>query len=252
MSGQVITIDGAGSRIPAYVAIPDGPGAHQGVVVAMHIFGIDRFVRGKCDELAEAGFVAIAPYLFHRTDVSHEDLGSFEYADASRWERMPTLKATLKDDEVVEDMLAAASYLRNLDTVGPRLGVTGFCIGGRIAYLMAVRTDAFSACADFYGGEIESSWGDGMPPLEQTDRLNCALAGFFGNDDYNPTPAAVDRLEEELRKHNKPYEFHRYDGTNHAFNDPFNPDRWREHAGTDSLEKLTAFFRRELTVRGSA
>jgi carboxymethylenebutenolidase len=251
MNGQVVTIDSAGGRIPAYISHPEGPGSHPGVVVAMHIFGIDRFVRGKCDELAEAGFMAIAPYLFHRTDVSHEDLGGFDYADGSRWERVPTLKATLNDDEIVEDMLAAASYLRSLDTVGQRLGVTGFCIGGRIAYLMAVRTDAFSACADFYGGEIEQSWGDGVPPLDQTNQLSCALAGYFGNDDYNPTPADVDRLEEELRKHNKPYEFHRYEGANHAFNDPFNPDRWREHAGMDSGEKVAEFFTRELTVRSS-
>ncbi len=118
MSGQVITIESAGSRIPAYVATPDGPGTHPGVVVAMHIFGIDRFVQGKCDELASAGFLAIAPYLFHRTDVPHEDLGNFDYADGSRWERVPTLKATLKDDEIVEDMLAGANYLRSLDRVG--------------------------------------------------------------------------------------------------------------------------------------
>ena len=238
--------------MPAYVALPDGPGSHPGVVVAMHIFGIDRFVRGKCDELAEAGFAAIAPYLFHRTGVTHEQLGDFDYADGSRWELVPTLKATLKDAEIVEDMLAAARYLRGLDTVGPRLGVTGFCIGGRVAYLMAVRTGEFSACADFYGGEVELSWGDGPAPLEQTAQLSCALAGYFGNDDYNPAPADVDRLEAELRRHHKAYEFHRYDGANHAFNDPFNPDRWREHAGTDSREKLAAFFNRELTVEVSA
>ena len=250
MNGRMVTIGSGGSMIPAYVTFPDGPGTHPGVVVAMHIFGIDRFVRGKCDELAEAGFVAIASYLFHRTDVSYEDLGGFDYADASRWERVPALKATLKDDEIVKDMLDAASYLRSLDITGPRLGVTGFCIGGRIAYMMAVRTDVFSACADFYGGEIELSWGDGLPPLAQTNHLNCALAGYFGNDDYNPTPAAVDRLEEELVKHKKVYEFHRYEGANHAFNDPFILDRWREHAGTDSLAKVSEFFRRELTVSG--
>jgi dienelactone hydrolase len=55
------------SYMPTYLATPDGPGPFPGVVVAMHIFGLDRFVRGKCEELAEAGFVAVAPYLFHRT-----------------------------------------------------------------------------------------------------------------------------------------------------------------------------------------
>jgi carboxymethylenebutenolidase len=233
-------------HMPAYLAAPDGRGPFPGVVVAMHIFGIDRFIRGKCDELAEAGFVAIAPYLFHRTPVSHQELGDFDYADKSRWDRVPTLKATLKDDEIVEDMLEAARALRTMDIVGPKLGVTGFCIGGRIAYLMAVRTDEFDACADFYGGEVEQAWGEGPSPLSQTANLNCPLAGYFGNDDYNPTPADVDTLEAELKKHGKRYEFTRYDGANHAFNDPFNPDRWREHAGVDSLKRVVDFFQRTL------
>ena len=236
------TIDVGGAPADAYVAKPEGPGPHPGVVVAMHIFGLDRFVRGKCDDLAAAGYAAIAPYLFHRTGVTHQELGDFDYADSSRWERTPALKDSLKDDEVVADMLAAAAYLRAQPEVGERIGVTGFCIGGRIAYLMAVRTKEFQACADFYGGEVELAWGDGPAPLELTADLDCAMAGFFGNDDYNPTPAAVDRLQVELERHAKPHTFYRYDGANHAFNDPFNPDRWRKHAGTDSWEKLIAFF----------
>jgi carboxymethylenebutenolidase len=238
------------SYMPTYLATPDGPGPFPGVVVAMHIFGLDRFVRGKCEELAEAGFVAVAPYLFHRTEVMHQDLGDFEYADATRWERVPALKATLVDNEIIDDMTEAAKCLRELDIVTQKLGVTGFCIGGRIAYLMATRTDEFDACVDFYGGEIEQAWGDAPTPLSKTADLNCALAGYFGNDDYNPTPAAVNALEAELKKHDKRYEFTRYDDTNHAFNDPFNPDRWREHAGTDSLAKMIEFFHRELALHG--
>ena len=191
--------------------------------------------------------MAIAPYLFHRTNVTHQELGDFDYADASRWERVPALKGSLKDDEIVEDMLTAMRCLDAMEEVGPKIGVTGFCIGGRIAYLMATRSDEFAACADFYGGEVEDAWGDGVAPLSQAANVNCPIAGYFGNDDYNPTPAAVDALEAELKRHGKRYEFHRYDGANHAFNDPFNPDRWREHAGADSLVKVVEFFKRELT-----
>ncbi len=232
--------------MPAYLAAPDGDGPFPGIVVAMHIFGLDQFVRGKCEELAEAGFVALAPYLFHRTNVTHQDLGNFDYADAARWEKVPSLKATLDDNQIIEDMLEGVKCLRALDIVGPKLGVTGFCIGGRIAYLMATRTDEFEACVDFYGGEIDQAWGDAPTPLSKTADLNCTVAGYFGNDDYNPTPADVDALEAELNKHGKPYEFTRYEDANHAFNDPFNPDRWRDYAGTNSLAKMIEFFNREL------
>jgi len=234
------------NHMPAYLAGPDTPGPHPGIVVAMHIFGLDRFVRGQCDALAAAGFVVIAPYLFHRTNVTHQELGDFDYADSTRWEQVPALKASLKDDEIVEDMLTAMYCLDAMDEVTPKIGVTGFCIGGRIAYLMATRTEEFSACADFYGGELEVAWGDGPTPLSETAKLNCALAGYFGNDDYNPKPEDVDTLEAELNRLGKRYEFTRYDGANHAFNDPFNPDRWREHPGTDSQTKVIDFFQREL------
>ena len=86
VSSEWVDIEVGGRQIEAYVASPDGPGPHPGVVVAMHVFGVDRFVQGKCDELAEAGYAAIAPYLFHRSGVTNAQLIGYAFEDPQRRE----------------------------------------------------------------------------------------------------------------------------------------------------------------------
>ena len=248
MSGQFTSIDIQGKPVDAYLAMPSGPGPHPGVVVAMHIFGVDRFVQGMCDNLADAGYAAIAPYLYHRSDVPNAQLTAYEFEDPKRREVAVPLRAPMTDYETITDMLAAAEFLLGMPEIDGPLGVTGFCIGGRIAYMMAVRTDEFSACADFYGTDIDLEQGPGPSPLKLTADLSIPLAGFFGNDDHNPTKADVDRFHAELFRLGKPHEFHRYDGANHAFNDPTNPVRWQPETAADAWEKLIAFFDRTLKV----
>ena len=253
MASQWTTINVDGASAEAYLALPDGPGPHPGVVVAMHVFGIDRFVREKCDALAEAGYAAIAPYIFHRSPVSNERLTAYAFEDPARRETAMPLKDGLRDGELIADMLVARDALRALPDVAGPFGVTGFCIGGRIAYLMAVRTRAFAACADFYGVDVDLPWGEGEPdPLSLTANLDCALAGFFGDLDANPTPADVDKLEAALREHGKPFAFHRYPNAQHAFNDPYNPVRYDPEVSADSWPKLIAFFDGALKAQEAA
>ena len=241
-TSEWVRIDVGGKQADAYVALPDSDGPHPGVVVAMHVFGVDRFVQGKCDELAEAGYAAIAPYLFHRSDVSNDELVSYAFEDPKRREVAMPLKDAFRDDELVDDMLAARGYLDGLPNVSGPFGVTGFCIGGRIAYMLAVRTKEFAACADFYGVDVDLPWGDGPVPLDLTADLDCALVGFFGDLDANPAPPDVDKLAAELAAQGKPYVFHRYPDAQHAFNDPYNPVRYNPAVAADSWAKLTAFF----------
>ncbi len=242
VSSEWVDIEVGGKQVTAYVSSPDGPGPHPGVVVAMHVFGVDRFVQGKCDELAEAGYAAIAPYLFHRSDVTNAQLIGYAFEDPQRREAAMPLKDSLRDDEIIEDMLAALDCMRSMPNVVGPFGVTGFCIGGRIAYMMAVRTGEFSACADFYGVDVDLPWGDGPTPLSFTAELDCPLSGFFGDLDANPAPPDVDKLEAELKACGKPFTFHRYPNAQHAFNDPYNPVRFDPEVAADAGLKLIAFF----------
>ncbi len=243
MPSEWAQISVGGKQAEAYVALPEGDGPHPGVIVAMHVFGIDRFVQGKCDELAAAGYAAIAPYLFHRSNVENGELIGYAFEDPKRREVAMPLKDQLRDGELVEDMLAALRHLQGMPGVAGPFGVTGFCIGGRVAYLLAVGTDEFSACADFYGTDVHLPWGsDGPAPLDLTADLRCPLAGFFGDLDANPAPPDVDRLEDELKRQGKPYAFYRYPDGQHAFNDPYNPVRWNPSVAADAWVKLIDFF----------
>ena len=252
MRGTWTTIDVDGSAMETYVATPDGPGPFPAVIVAMHVFGIGDFVGGKCDELADAGYVAVAPYLFHRSSVSNAELAGISATDPKRFEVGLPLKDQLTDADIERDMLEALAHARSMPQVGATAGITGFCIGGRIAYLLAAKTEEFGACGIFYGTDIAEAWGDGPTPLSLTPYLDCALAGFFGNDDTNPSPADVDTLDAELDKHGKSHAFHRYDGAPHAFNDPFNPIRHNPEASADSWPKLVDFFDAALKATATA
>lgn len=250
-SSSWVTLQVDGGPMEAYVAAPPGDGRYPGVVVGMHAFGVDRFIQGKCDELAAAGYVAIAPYLYHRHEhVSVHELGGLAYDDPRRRELALPMKDALRDDEVQRDMLAALEYLKGMPSVGGPFGVTGFCIGGRVAYLMAATTNVFDAAAVFYGTEVDKPWGhDGPSPLALSKQIQCAMVGFFGNEDANPSPADVDRIGAELERQGVAHTFYRYDGAPHAFNDPFNPARWTPAAAQDAWPRLLDFFQKNLKAR---
>jgi carboxymethylenebutenolidase len=244
MPSEWTTFEVDGSPVQTYVSSPEGPPPFPPVIVAMHVFGVDRFVQGKCDELAEAGYVAVAPYLHHRQTktISMEDLMAMPFEAPNRREIATSMIPALRDDELQRDMLAALEHARGLADVAGPAGVTGFCIGGRVAYLMAASTDEFGASAVFYGTDIAKPWGDGPTPLSMSADIRCPLAGFFGNQDQNPSPADVDAIDAELNRLGIAHAFNRYEGAPHAFNDPFNPVRWTPDAAADAWPKLLKFF----------
>jgi carboxymethylenebutenolidase len=245
MPGTMTTLTIDGTAVDTYVAMPEGPGPFPGVAVAMHVFGVDRFVRGKCDELAAAGYIAVAPYLFHREPVTNEQLTGIAFDDPARRETAMPMKDRLVDAQIQTDLRAAAAHIRSLPQASGRVGVTGFCIGGRIAYLMGVSGEEFGAVGIWYGTDPDLPWGhEGASPQALTPQLVCPVVGFFGNEDANPSPEQVDSLGAALRAAGKDYEFHRYDGAPHAFNDPFNPQRFTPAAAADSWPKFIAFFDR--------
>jgi carboxymethylenebutenolidase len=91
-----------------------------------------------------------------------------------------------------------------------------------------------------------TAWGNGPTPFELTPYIHCAIAGFFGAEDTNPSPADVDRLAAQLDRYRKPYEFHRYPEAGHAFANFTNPLTYREGPARDAWDKLIPFLQRTL------
>ena len=227
-------IDVDGSPMRLYVGMPSLGRAFPAVIVIQHGPGVDRFIQDRVETLSEQhGYLAIAPELYHRQP---EDGGD-----------MMTRIGRLRDPEVVNDVSAAVNYARRLkDTQLGDVGIIGFCMGGRVAYLMAASKPVFKAAGVFYGGNIMKAWGDGPTPFDLTPYVHCPIAGFFGNEDANPSPADVNRLSTQLDKYRKGHEFHRYDGAGHAFLNFSNSVTYREGPARDAWQKLIPFLQRHL------
>ena len=200
---DTLAVDGETMR--CYVAVPAGERPFAAVVVIQHAGGVDEFVQEMSDRFAAAGYVAIAPELYHRQDPE---------SDENPLMRM----GRLRDVEVVRDVNAAVEHAGRLDEVAPgRIGIAGFCMGGRVAYLMATHVPSLRAAVVFYGGNIMIPWGEGEAPFDRSESIACPLLGLFGEQDTNPSPADVAKLDAELTKLGKPHDFYSYAGVGHAF-----------------------------------
>ena len=216
-----------GSKMRIYVGIPERPGPHPGVVVAQHAGGVDAQMQDVAHQLHREGYVVAVPELFHR-----------QAADVPAGKRT----SLLKDNEIIADMNATIAHLKDKRlAVGP-IGVTGFCMGGRVTYLMAAANPEIAAAAVFYGGNVFKPLGDGPSPFERTANIKCPMIGFFGAEDGNPSPADVKKIDEELTRLGKWHEFHMYNNAGHAFQNFMNPERYRERAARASWTELLAFF----------
>ena len=238
MIAETVTIHGSsGDEIEAYYARPLGAGPYPGVVVIHHAPGWDEWTRQVTHKLARSGYAAIAPHLYHRSGPGEPD----DIAAKAR------AAGGVPDDQVMGDVEGSANYLRAQPYANGRLGVIGFCSGGRHTYLVACRVPGFDAAVDCWGGGVivddPAQLNDKRPvaPIDLTDQMSAALLGIFGNDDQSPTPDQVNRTEEVLKRLDKTYEFHRYDGAGHGF---FAVDRpgYRAEQATEAWTKVLAFY----------
>ncbi|MBI1848376.1 MAG: dienelactone hydrolase family protein [Candidatus Rokubacteria bacterium] len=228
---ETITVDGQLMRV--YLDAPAGARRAPAVVVIQHGPGVDRFIHDRVERLAAHGYVAAAPDLYHRQPPDGD---------------MLTRIGRLHDPEVVADVDATVAHLRGRrEPEVAHVGIIGFCMGGRVTYLMAVsRPDTFRAAGVFYGGNIMKPWGEGPAPFDLSAKIACPVAGFFGAEDANPSPDDVRKIDAELSRLGKPHEFHAYAGAGHAFLNFTNPATYRESQAADAWDKALAFLARHL------
>jgi carboxymethylenebutenolidase len=238
---KTVELDGEGGKMPAQVAQPAAGGPHPGIIVVMEAFGLNGHIKDVARRLAAEGFVTLAPDLYYR-----ESVRATSYDDLPQALR---LMNGLWDDKIVADMDAAVSFLRRQPGIrGDRVGVTGFCMGGRVSFLTACRNPAIAAAVPFYGGGIASSEGSPrqpVPPIDLASNLRCPVLAFFGGDDPFIPPADVERVRATLGKLGPQHEVVVYDGAPHGF---FCNERssYRPEAAKDAWERTLRFFRSHL------
>ena len=205
MGSNWIEIDlSAGGRLPCYLAEPDGGEAMQGVVLLQEIFGINATMRAIADDYAARGIRAIAPDLFWR-QAPRVDL---DPASATDRDRATELMKGLDQPQAVEDALAAAAFLRDRAPVGARVGAVGYCLGGKLAFLMATRP-GIDAAVSYYGVAIQAS-------LDQADKLRSPLLLHIAGEDHLCPPDAQARIKDAMASR-PDVTIMDYPGVGHAF-----------------------------------
>jgi carboxymethylenebutenolidase len=237
LCAETVMIAGDGGvEVEAYLARPSDEDRRGGVVVIHHMPGWDRGTKEITRRFAELGYDAICPNLYWR-----------EAPGAAPDDAAATARANggVPDGRLVGEVAGAAAHLRRLPTSNGKVGVIGYCSGGRQSVLAACNVD-LDAAVDCYGAFVTGTPPEGFPLkvtnlVDQLPNLRCPLLGLFGNEDQYPTPEHVDELERILTGHGKPHEFHRYDDAGHAF---FNTDRpsYRPAAANDGWERIAAFY----------
>jgi carboxymethylenebutenolidase len=243
LTAQTIRIAGhEGDEIPAYVAQPLGEGPFGGVVVIHHMPGWDRWSKEVTRTFAAAGYLAICPNLHYR-----------EGGDAGPDDSSAAVRAAggVPDERLVGDVDGAARHLRALPSSNRRLGVIGYCSGGRQAFLAACRLP-FDAAVDCYGAGVTGTMPSPSPfkvepVIGLAPNLSCPLLGLFGAEDRFPSPEHVRELDTELTRLGKPHEFHSYEGAGHGF---FAVDRvsYRVEAALEGWARIWEWYGRHLSA----
>jgi carboxymethylenebutenolidase len=201
-----------GDEIDAYLARPLQAGPLSSVIVLHHMPGYDPETKSIVRNFAEKGYLAICPNLHYRNAPGGTYL---EKAAESRAE------GGIANEQVIGDVAGAQHYLETLSSAGGRMGIIGFCSGGRHTLLSACALQ-FDAAVDCYGSfvleEPDPAFGLSFGPIRDLLKdLSCPLLGIFGADDVHPGPQEMAELEKLLVNLSKEPEFHTLDGGGHAF-----------------------------------
>ena len=240
LTAETIMIPGHnGDEIEAYLAKPGDTETFAGVVVIHHMPGYDTSTKEIARKFAANGYAALMPNLYYRDapDASPDDAAATARA-----------KGGVPDARLVGDVTGAADYLRALPGGSGKIGVIGYCSGGRQTFLFACSIE-IQAAVDCYGGAVvhvpEQAPSSMKPLVGLSENLSCPLLGLFGGDDQFPTPAETAELSGVLDSFSKPHEFHTFEGAGHAF---FSVDRpsYRVDAATQGWTKVWEFFGQHL------
>jgi carboxymethylenebutenolidase len=223
------------SEMGLYLSQPDVVDPAPAIVVIQTKYGVNEFAEEMTRRCAAAGYVGIAPRLYHRN------------SEPASEEDVENLRPARNDTNILADLKGTVDFLKGCAKADiSRLGIVGFCMGGRVAFLAAAATPWFSAAVDYYGGRIYKGWGKGRPaPSELASNISCPIQGHFGMLDNSPPPEEMQKLHGELTQLGKSHEFFYYDGAGHSFNNSAGK-KYHPEADKISWQRTLEFFAKHL------
>jgi carboxymethylenebutenolidase len=224
-----------GGEIPAYRAMPATGGPFPTILVVHEIFGVHEHIKDICRRLAKLGYFAVAPLLYSREgDVSGlSDVASI-------------LKVVTKvpDKQVASDLDATVAWAKSTGMAdAAKLGITGFCWGGRQVWLYAAHNPALKAGVAWYG-PLQLPPNDLRPknPIDVVNQINAPVLGLYGGADEGIPVAQIEQMRAALKAAGKRSEIVIYPHTPHGFNADYRPS-YRPQAAKDGWKRMQAWFK---------
>jgi carboxymethylenebutenolidase len=222
--GRTVTFPSNGVTASGYLAEPAaGKGNGKGVIVIQEWWGLNDHVKDVAERFAREGFTALAPDLYHgKVTKSPDEAGK--------------LLMALNIAQAEKDLRGAVAHLKGV--TGSPVGVVGFCMGGALSlYAACTNGKDVGACVVYYGGHPKVQY--------DLDKLTAPVLGHWAEDDEFANATAA-KIEPELKRRGKRYEFHRYKGTKHAFFNDQRPEVFDKKAAEESWQRTIRFFKENL------
>jgi len=231
-----VNYGGKEGEMPAYRAMPEKGGPFPVVLVVEEIFGVHEHIKDVCRRFAKAGYLAVAPELFARQgDVSK----------LTKIEEILPIVMKAPDAQVMSDLDNTVAWAKKSgkgDTT--KLGVTGFCWGGRIVWLYAAHSKDLKASVAWYGRLVGNS-DDLHPkhPIDVVGDLKAPVLGLYGGKDQGIPQDTVEKMKKALADAKKPCEIFVYPDAQHGFHADYRPS-YNKEAAEDGWKRLLAWFKK--------
>lgn len=225
---EIVKLEANGENAVGYLVRPDDNEQHPGVVVIQEWWGIEPHVQEVAQWVAQDGFVALVPDLYH---------GKVATEPNEAQKLMMTMQGNL--EAAIKEIIGALDYLKGLSYVEPKkLGIMGFCMGGFLAYTVASRYPDLGAIAPFYGAGYN-------PTPDDVQKVTAPVMAFYGGKDQSIPADQIHKIEQLYKDAGKDASFNIYPEAGHAFINPYHGARV-ESAANDAWPKAISFLKQHL------
>lgn len=228
----------ADGEMPAYYARPASGQNPPVILVAMEIFGLHEYIKDVTRRLANLGALAVAPDYYFRKG---EDLTKITEAQ----QLMPIVNAK-PDAELFSDLDSTVAWAKSQGGDTSRLGIIGFCRGGRNVLEYAAHNKSLKAAVAFYGFPVDPEAQKALwpkSPIERVPEINAAVLGLYGEADQGIPVSQVEMLKSALQSAGKTFEIKTYPGAPHGFHADYRAS-YRKEAAEDAWNQATAWFKK--------
>jgi carboxymethylenebutenolidase len=227
-----------GGNMPVYFARPENAANPPVVLVCMEIFGLHEWVKDVTRRVAHLGALAVAPNYYFRSETNGTDLTKIE--DMTK---LFPIVNTKTDTELFADLDATVAWAKAQGGDTNKLGIIGFCRGGRNVWHYAAHNPNLKAGAAFYGSLIDKNDATPKSSMDLVPDMKAPVVGLYGEADTGITPDQVKQMEAALKAAGKTAEFHEYPGAPHGFVADYRPS-YRKEAAEGAWAEMTAWFKK--------